>query len=136
MTIPAAPASPLTRAAAHLDAAIYLAQARARDDGDGDGDGGEMLSPWTNTADTITLAEMGLAPHLTGPVESVEHLDCRSALLAAAGELAQVRPGVDAPQADLLFVYEFLLPALQHAQDDAVAAGLALRVEPGKARPS
>ena len=130
MTIPCAPDSPLTRAAAHLDAAIYLAQARARDDGD------EMLSPWTNTADTITLAEMGLAPHLTGPVESVEHPDCRTALLAAAGELAQLRPGVDAPQADLLFVYEFLLPALQHAQDDAVAAGLDLPLEPGKARPS
>ena len=130
MTIPCAPDSPLTRAAAHLDAAVYLAQARARDDGD------EMLSPWTNTADTITLAEMGLAPHLTGPVESVEHPDCRTALLAAAGELAQLRPGVDAPQADLLFVYEFLLPALQHAQDDAVAAGLDLPVEPGKARPS
>ena len=130
MTIPAAPASPLTRAAAHLDAAIYLAQARARDDGD------EMLSPWTNTADTITLAEMGLAPHLTGPVESVEHQDCRTALLAAARELAQLRPGVDAPQADLLFVYEFLLPALQHAQDDAAAHGLDLPVEPGKARPS
>ena len=130
MTIPDAPASPLTRAAAHLDAAIYLAQARARDDGD------EMLSPWTNTADTITLAEMGLAPHLTGPVESVEHPDCGTALLAAAGELAQLRPGVDAPQADLLFVYEFLLPALQHAQDDAAAAGLDLPVEPGKARPS
>lgn len=130
MTIPCAPASPLTRAAAHLDAAIYLAQARARDDGD------EMLSPWANTADTITLAEMGLAPHLTGPVESVEHPDCRTALLAAAGELAQLRPGVDVPQADLLFVYEFLLPALQHAQDDAAAAGLDLPVEPGKARPS
>ena len=130
MTIPAVPASPLTRAAAHLDAAIYLAQARARDDGD------ELLSPWTNTADTITLAEMGLAPHLTGPVESVEHPDCRTALLAAAGELAQLRPGVDAPQADLLFVYEFLLPALQHAQDDAAVAGLDLPVEPGKARPS
>ena len=130
MTIPCAPASPLTRAAAHLDAAIYLAQARARDDDD------ELLSPWTNTADTITLAEMGLAPHLTGPVESVEHPDCRTALLAAAGELAQLRPGVDAPQADLLFVYEFLLPALQHAQDDAVAAGLDLPVEPGKARTS
>ena len=130
MTIPAAPASPLTRAAAHLDAAIYLAQARARDDDD------ELLSPWTNTADTITLAEMGLAPHLTGPVKSVEHPDCRTALLAAAGELARLRPGVDAPQADLLCVYEFLLPALQHAQDDAVAAGLDLSVEPGKARPS
>ena len=130
MTIPCTPASPLTRAAAHLDAAIYLAQARARDDGD------ELLSPWTNTADTITLAEMGLAPHLTGPVESVEHPDCRTALLAAAGELAQLRPGVDAPQADLLFVYEFLLPALQHAQDDAAAAGSDLPVEPGKARPS
>ena len=130
MTIPCAPDSPLTRAAAHLDAAIYLAQARARDDGD------EMLSPWTNTADTITLAEMGLAPHLTGPAELVEHPDCRSALLAAAGELAQLRPGVDVPQTDLLFVYEFLLPALQHAQDDAVAAGLDLPVEPGKARPS
>ena len=130
MTIPCAPDSPLTRAAAHLDAAIYLAQARARDDGD------EMLSPWSNTADTITLAEMGLAPHLTGPVESVEHPDCRTALLAAAAELAQLRPGIDAPQADLLFVYEFLLPALQHAQDDAVAAGLDLPVERGKARPS
>ena len=130
MTIPAAPASPLTRAAAHLDAAIYLAQARARDDDD------ELLSPWTNTADTITLAEMGLAPHLTGPVESVEHPDCRTALLAAAGELAQLRPRVDAPQADLLFVYEFLLPALQHVQDDAAAAGLDLPVEPGRARPS
>lgn len=130
MTIPCAPASHLTRAAAHLDAAIYLAQARARDDGD------ELLSPWTNTADTITLAEMGLAPHLTRPVESVEHPDCRTALLAAAGELAQVRPGVDAPQADLLFVYEFLLPALQHARDDAAAAGLDLPVEPGKARSS
>ena len=130
MTIPCTPASPLTRAAAHLDAAIYLAGARARDDGD------EMLSPWTNTADTITLAEMGLAPHLTGPVELVEHPDCRSALLAAAGELAQLRPGVDAPQADLLFVYEFLLPALQHVQDDAAAAGLDLPVEPGKACPS
>ena len=130
MTIPAAPANPLTRAAAHLDAAIHLAQARARDDGN------DLLSPWTNTADTITLAEMGLAPHLTGPVESVEHPDCRTALLAAAGELAQLRPGVDAPQADLLFVYEFLLRALQHAQDDAVAAGLDLPVEPGKARPS
>ena len=129
MTIPAVP-SPLTRAAAHLDAAIYLAQARARDDGD------ELLSPWTNTADTITLAEMGLAPHLTGPVESVEHPDCRTALLAAAGELAQLRPGVEAPQADLLFVYEFLLPALQHVQDDAAAAGVDLPVEPGKARPS
>lgn len=130
MTIPAAPASPLTRAAAHLDAAIYLAQARARDDDD------ELLSPWTNTADTITLAEMGLAPHLTGPVESVEHPDCRTALLAAAGELAQLRPGVDAPQADLLFVYEYLLPALQHAQADAAAVGLDLPVEPGRARPS
>ena len=130
MTIPCAPASPLTRAAAHLDAAIYLAQARARDDDD------ELLSPWTNTADTITLAEMGLAPHLTGPVESVEHPDCRTALLAAAGELAQLRPGVDAPQADLLFVYEFLLPALQHAQDDAAAHGLDLTDELGKASPS
>jgi len=130
MTIPCAPASPLTRAAAHLDAAIFLADARARDDGD------EMLSPWANTAGTITLAAMGLAPHLTGPVELVEHPDCRTALLAAAGELAQLRPGVDAPQADLLFVYEFLLPALQHAQDDAAAAGLDLPVEPGKARPS
>ena len=66
----------------------------------------------------------------------MEHPDCRTALLAAAGELAQLRPGVDAPEADLLFVYEFLLPALQHAQDDAVAAGLDLTVEPGKARPS
>ena len=130
MTIPCAPDSPLTRAAAHLDAAIYLAGARARDDDD------EMLSPWANTAGTITLAAMGLAPHLTGPVELVEHPDCRTALLGAAGELARLRPGVDAPQADLLFVYEFLLPALQHAQDDAVAAGLDLPVEPGKARPS
>ena len=130
MTIPCAPASPLTRAAAHLDAAIYLAQARARGDGD------ELLSPWTNTADTITLAEMGLAPHLTGPVESVRHPDCRTALLAAAGELAQLRPGVDAPQADLLFVYEFLLPALQHAQDDAAAHALDVPVEPGTANPS
>ena len=130
MTIPCAPDSPLTRAAAHLDAAIYLAQARARDDGD------EMLSAWTNTADTITLAEMGLAPHLIGPVESVEHQDCRTALLAAAGELSQLRPGVDVPQADLLSVYECLLPALQHAQDDAVAAGLDLPVERGSASPS
>ena len=130
MTIPCAPASPLTRAAAHLDAAIYLAAARARDDDD------ELLSPWANTAGTITLAAMGLAPHLTGPVESVEHPDCRTALLAAAGELARLRPGVDAPQTDVLFVYEFLLPALQHAQNDAVAAGLDLPVEPGEARPS
>ena len=130
MTIPCAPDSPLARAAAHLDAAIYLADARARDDND------ELLSSWANTAGTISLAAMGLAPHLTGPVESVEHQDCRTALLAAARELAQLRPGVDAPQADLLFVYEFLLPALQHAQDDAVAAGLDLLVEPGKARPS
>ena len=30
MTIPCAPDSPLTRAAAHLDAATYLANARAR----------------------------------------------------------------------------------------------------------
>ena len=30
-----------------------------------------------------------------------------------------MRPDVDAPLADLTFVLEFLLPALQHAQDDA-----------------
>ena len=130
MTIPCAPDSALTRAAAHLDAAIYFADVRARDDGD------ELLSPWANIAGTITLAVMGLAPHLTGPIELVEHPDCRTALLAAAGELAQLRPGVDAPQADLLFVYEFLLPALQHAQDDAAAHALDVPVEPGTANPS
>jgi len=104
MTLPSARDSPLTRAAAHLHASSFFAAAgRARDDSD------EMLSPW---ADTMTLAAMGLAPHLTGPVEPVEHPDCRSALLAAANEFAWLRPGVCAPLADLTFVLEFCLPAL------------------------
>ena len=115
MTIPSAPDSPLTRAAAHLHAASFLAADRARDEGD------EMLSAWANTADTITLAASGLAPHLTGPVRAAQHNDCRSALLAAAGELAKLRPGVDAPLEDLASVLEFLLPALQHAHDVAGA---------------
>lgn len=113
MTIPNAPDTSLTRAAAHLHAASYLAADRARDDGD------EMLSAWANTADTITLAAMGLASHVKGPVTPAQHPDCRAALLAAVGELAQLRPGVDAPLEDLTFVLEFLLPALQHAHDTA-----------------
>ncbi len=129
MTIPSAPDSPLTRAAANLHAASFLAADRARDDSD------EMRSPWANTADSITLAAMGLAPHLTGPVEPVEHPDCRTALLAAATELARLRPGVDAPLADLTFVLEFLLPALQHARDDAAAPGHDLQAEPAQGNP-
>ena len=130
MTIPSAPDSPLTRAAAHLHAASFLAADRARDDSD------EMLSPWANTADSITLAAMGLAPHLTGPAELVEHCDCRNALLAAAEELARVRPGIDVPLADLTFVLEFLLPALQHARDDAAVPALDVQAEPGQANPA
>ncbi len=130
MTIPSAPDSPLTRAAAHLHAASFLAADRARQDSD------EMLSPWANTADSITLAAMGLAPHLSGPVEPVEHPDCRTALLAAAAELARLRPVVDAPLADLTFVLEFLLPALQHARDDAAAAEPDLQTEPEQPSPA
>lgn len=130
MTIRNAPDSPLTRAAAHLHAASFLAADRARDDSD------EMLSPWANTADTITLAAMGLAPHLTGPVEPTQHDDCRSALLAAADELAQLRPGVDAPLADLSFVLEYLLPALQHAHDDAAGPGSDRRAAPAPLNPA
>ena len=130
MTIPNAPDSPLTRAAAHLHAASFLAADRAQNDTD------EMLSPWANTADTITLAAMGLAPHLTGPVEPTQHDDCRSALLAAADELAQLRPDVDAPLADLTFVLEYLLPALQHTHDDATGSKSNRQAAPGQAHPA
>ena len=130
MTIPFAPDSPLTRAAEHLYAAIFLAGERARGDSD------EMLSPWANTADTITLAVMGLAPSLAGPVEPAQHHDCRSALLAAANELAQLRPGIDAPLADLMFVLEYLLPALQHAHDDAAEPESNRRVQPTQTNPA
>ena len=131
MTIPSAPDSPLARAAAHLHAAGYLAADRARDDSD------EMLSPWANTADTISLAAMGLAPHQTGPVEAVQHHpDCLSALLAAAADLARLRPGVDAPLADLTFVLEFLLPALQHARADAAAPDLERQAEAAQTGPA
>ena len=130
MTIPSPPDSPLTRAAAHLHAARFLACDRARDDSD------EMLSPWANTADTITLAVMGLAPYLTGPVEPAQHLDCRSALLAAAAELARLRADVDAPLADLAFVLEYLLPALQHAHNDAAGPESSRLAEPTQSRPA
>lgn len=126
MTIPSAPDGPLSRAAAHLHVAGFLAADQASRDRD------PMLSPWANTADTITLAAAGLARHLAGPVEPDQHPDCLSALLAAAGELAQLRPDVDAPLADLAFVLEFLIPALQHAQADAAAGSEPDRRAPGK----
>ena len=130
MTIPNPPDGPLTRAAAHLHAASFLAADRARDDTD------EMLSPWANTADTITLAGMGLAPHLNGPVEPTQHHDCRSALLAAAAELARLRPGVDVPLADLTFVLEYLLPALQHTHNDAAGPEYNRLAEPMQTNPA
>ena len=102
----------LSRAAAHLHAAIFLALDRAGADAD------ELLSPWANTADAITLAWSGLSAHLSGPPEPVEHTDCRTALLAAAAELAQLRAGIDVPVADLVSVVEFLVPALLHVHAD------------------
>ena len=110
MLITSAPDAPLSRAAAHLDAAVYLALANARDDVD------ELLSAWAHTARTIDIAVSGLLLHLSSPVEPVEHPDCLSALRAAAIEIAWLRPDVDAPLADLALVMAYLAPALQHAQ--------------------
>ena len=118
MLMTSAPDTPMSRAAAHLDAAVYLALANARDDVD------ELLSPWAHTAQTINIAAGGLLLHLSSPVEPVEHPDCLSALRAAADEIARLRPDVDAPLADLVLVMEYLAPALQHAQ--AHYDGLAL----------
>ena len=117
MLITSAPDTPLSRAAAHLDAAVYLALANAHDDAD------ELLSPWADTAQTINIAAGGLLLHLSGRVEPVEHGDCLSALRAAAIEIARLRPDIDAPLADLVLVMAYLTPALQHAQ--AVHDGLA-----------
>ncbi len=112
--MPIAPASDsaLSRAAAHLDAAFFLALRNARSDID------ELMSPWADTAHTISVASSGLAGHLPGPVDPVEHPDCRRALQAATVELAQVRADVDAPLDDLVFVMEFLVPALAHVHAD------------------
>ena len=109
MLITSAPDTPLSRAAAHLDAAVYLALANARDDD-------ELLSFWAQTARTIDIAASGLLLHLSSPVEPAEHGDCLSALRAAAEEIARLRPDVDAPLADLVLVMAYLAPALQHAQ--------------------
>ena len=117
MLISSAADTPLSRAAAHLDAAVYLALANARDDVD------ELMSEWAHTARTIDIAASGLL--LSSPVEPVEHRDCLSALRAAAIEIARLRPDVDAPLADLVLVMAHLAPALQHAQADH--DGLALR---------
>ena len=110
MLITSAPDSPLSRAAAHLDAAVHLALANARDDVD------ELLSPWADTAQTINIAASGLLLHLSSPVDPVEHGDCLSALRAAAIEIARLRPEVDAPLADLVLVMAYLATTLQHAQ--------------------
>ena len=117
MLITSAADTPLSRAAAHLDAAVYLALANARDDVD------ELMSEWAHTARTIDIAASGLL--LSSPVEPVEHRDCLSALRAAAIEIARLRPDVDAPLADLVLVMAYLAPALQHAQADH--DGLTLR---------
>lgn len=92
----------------HLDAARFLAADRAWAGPDG------LTSAWADTTWTITLALTGLTPHLSGPVEPVEHPDCRSALLAAAQELAQLARGGELPAGDLLSLLEALVPALPH----------------------
>ena len=112
MLITSAPDTPLSRAAAHLDAAVYLALANARDDVD------ELMSEWAHAARTIDIAASGLLLHLSSPVEPVEHGDCLSALRAAAIEIARLRPDVDVPLADLVLVMAYLTPALQQAQAD------------------
>ena len=119
MLITSAADTPLSRAAAHLDAAVYLALANARDDVD------ELMSEWAHTARTVDIAASGLLLQLSSPVAPVEHRDCLSALRAAAIEIARLRPDVDAPLADLVLVMAHLAPALQHAQADH--DGLALR---------
>ena len=127
MLITSAPDTPLSRAAAHLDAAVYLALANARDDVD------ELMSPWAQIARTIDIAAGGLLLHLSSPVEPVEHGDCLSALRAAAKEIDQLRPDVDVPLADLVLVMAYLAPALQHAQ--AVHDG-PTRLDPARLDPA
>ena len=107
-----APDTALHRAAAHLDAALSLALRHAQDDDD------ELLGPWADTAYRINLASSGLLPGPYAPIEPVKHPDCLTALQAAAEQIAQVRPGIDAPLADLALTLQHLAAALQHAQTD------------------
>lgn len=109
MTI-SAPDTALHRAAAHLDAALFLALQHAQDDSD------ELLSPWAKTAQSISLATSGLLGELSAPLEPVQHPDCLTALLAAADQLTRLRPDVDVPLTDLALAVTHLAAAQQHAQ--------------------
>lgn len=108
-----APDTALHRAAAHLDAALFLALRHAQDDDDD-----ELLGPWADTAHRINLASSGLLQGPYAPIEPVEHPDCLTALQAAAEQIAQVRPGIDAPLPHLALTLQHLAAALQHAQTD------------------
>jgi len=107
-----APDTALHRAAAHLDAALFLALRHAQDDDD------ELLGPWADTAYRINLASSGLLQGPYAPIEPVEHPDCLTALQAAAEQIALLRPGIDAPLAHLALTLLHLAVALQHAQTD------------------
>lgn len=109
MTV-SAPDTALHRAAAHLDAALFLALQHAQDDSD------DLLSPWANTAQSISLATSGLLGELSAPLEPVEHPDCLAALLAATELIIRLRPDVDVPLIDLALAVTHLAVARQHAQ--------------------
>lgn len=111
MSLTIAPDSRLSRAASHLDGAISLARANARADDD------ELLSPWANTAFTISIAAGYLTTHLPGAVPTTIHPDCPAALRAALVEISQLRADVDLPLQDLAEAMAYTAQALQHAQE-------------------
>lgn len=129
MVSTAAPTSPLARATAHLDAAVDRALGAARNEDD------QLMSPWANVARDLNLAATALRQHLPDSAPPAEHGSCAAALHAAALELAQLRPELDIPLADLMLVMAQLAPALQHAAGNPESPGEAAPRELGPAGP-
>ncbi len=116
MTAPVtAPDTRLSRIAAHLKAAVFLAAARARADTE------PLLSAWADLTFDLELAEGGFADRLSGPVVAPEHPDPSTAVRAALVEAGRLVPDVDLPFDDLVGVTARL--ALLLAACDSALAG-------------
>lgn len=109
-TLSIAPDNRLSRAAAHLDGAVALADTHALADGD------DLLSAWTNTAHKASIAAGFVTKHTAGAVAPASHPDCASALRAALTEIALLQPDVDLPAGDLADAMDYAAQALQLAQ--------------------
>ncbi len=106
---------PMSRIAAHLDAAVFLAIARAAADDD------PLLSAWTDPVTDLLLAEGVFTSRLDGPVIAPTHPDPSTAVRAACIELGRLVPDVDLPFEELNEVTARLGLALVAC--DAAAAG-------------